>query len=515
MDKKNISHTHTGKHALLISGAVSNYLGYCVTIFINLFLTPFLIRHLGKAQYGMWILVYSLPIYYSILKFGAGAGFMRYVPPYLIRDDHESITEMFGSGLALGLISSLLIFLASQFIAEPLARFFKCGGELATLVRIIGCVAAIGTLSELIIAAIKARERWIIVNVVVVTTNIVLALSFVGTLCLSQNLIAMSYMYLAITICSLAVWVIVFKRVYQRVKINFLKYVDLMHARKLVSYGFFVMIIGLLGSASAELPNMVIGRVLSLEAVALYGVIAALIMNIEQAASVGVSTLWPRFAYMNNANCGKESAELFIKSTKLIAIAASGVMLTVLICGTSFIRLWVGSGFESAYPVFIILAIGCLIKISNMASPYMLMGLGRQRAYAMLLTIQWLFGFILGLLLVFRFGMVGFACGFTMPVIIVSGLIIPAYAGRMFKFSVLSYFRDCLLKPWSLLAILAMLIYYVRLSALINSWLSLIMVSMLVLCVYTFCAQRTMTDGEGRKKISEFFEKALRRVCAS
>ena len=515
MDKKNISYPNTNKHGPLISGAISNYLGYCISIAINMFLTPFLLRHLSRAQYGIWLLVYSLPIYYSILKFGAGAGFMRYFPPYLRQDDHKSITEMFGSGLALGLITSLLIFVLSQFIAEPFARFFKCGAELATLVRIIGCVAAISTLSDIFISAIKAREKWVISNIISVIVNIALALSFVGTLCLGKGLITMSYMYLAVTICSLVAVIIVFKHVYPRVKISPLKHIDLINARKLISYGFFMVILFLLNSTSAEFPNMIIGKVISLEAVALYGVVASLTVNIEQGVSAVTSTLWPRFAYMDGLKDGRESAELFIKSTKLIAIIASGVMLPLLICGTSFIRLWVGRGFESAYPVFIILAIGCLAKISNMASSYLLMGVGRQKAYTILLAIQWLFGFMLGLLLVFRFGMTGFAIGFTIPVVIICGLFIPAYAGRIFKINIFSYFMDCLLKPWSLLAALAMLMYYAKLAAFIDSWPSLIIVSALTLCIYAFCAQRIMTDGQGRKNISSFFEKAIRRIRTS
>ena len=148
------------KHSLKLN-ALSNFSRIIIGVAINFLLTPFLIHHLGKARYGMWVLVYSFPLYYGLVRLGIGAGLMRYVPLYLGRDDNASVNRIVNSGLATSLLMGVLIFTASWIIAEPLAAFFKVGNEFVILVRVFGLAGAIECPAFIFDAGLKAQEKWV------------------------------------------------------------------------------------------------------------------------------------------------------------------------------------------------------------------------------------------------------------------------------------------------------------------------------------------------------------------
>jgi len=58
----------------LIARRVSaKYLAMAVDWAIAIFMIPFNLAHLGQSAYGLWMLVASVPVYFSLLDLGYGA----------------------------------------------------------------------------------------------------------------------------------------------------------------------------------------------------------------------------------------------------------------------------------------------------------------------------------------------------------------------------------------------------------------------------------------------------------
>ena len=56
--------------AKIISNIRSNWVGYAVNAAVTMLLTPFVLRQLGEARYGVWILTMSIFGYYGLLDLG-------------------------------------------------------------------------------------------------------------------------------------------------------------------------------------------------------------------------------------------------------------------------------------------------------------------------------------------------------------------------------------------------------------------------------------------------------------
>src|SRR4030043_918065 len=93
--------------SLLVS-ALSNWTAFGVSVLIGLFLTPFIIGHLGKTGYGIWTLISSLIGYYGILDLGVTSAITRYVARYAGQKDYKALNETVSTALAIFAIIALV-----------------------------------------------------------------------------------------------------------------------------------------------------------------------------------------------------------------------------------------------------------------------------------------------------------------------------------------------------------------------------------------------------------------------
>ena len=56
----------------LLAGTLTKYVLLAVSVGTGVFLMPFTVRHLGKPQYGLWMLVASVTYYFGLLDRGDG-----------------------------------------------------------------------------------------------------------------------------------------------------------------------------------------------------------------------------------------------------------------------------------------------------------------------------------------------------------------------------------------------------------------------------------------------------------
>ena len=74
----------------LLTGTLTRYALLFVNIAIGIFLMPFTMHHLGKAQYGLWMLVASMTAYLQLLDLGYGNGLVRQLTHADARGDRST-----------------------------------------------------------------------------------------------------------------------------------------------------------------------------------------------------------------------------------------------------------------------------------------------------------------------------------------------------------------------------------------------------------------------------------------
>lgn len=490
---------------------MSNWGPLAVNFIVGLLLTPYLIGHLGKGGYGVWALVGSLLGYYGLLRLGVGAGIMRYVPLYQGTKNNKAASETVSTGFAIFLAAGSMILLTSMLLAEPIARFYKAGPELASLIRILGVAAALECPQRILDACIRSHEHWIAANVATIVTAIARALGLAGCVYLGYGVVEMGYVVLAVTILSLALIAFLFMQFCSNIRLR-PSMIKLSHTQALLSFGILTTIISLAYTLTLQGHGLIIGKVISLEAVAIYAIAALLIRNVRAVLIAPARVFWPRFAYLDGKNCTEEITSLFLRGTRLTAIFASGVMLITFVLGPSFIGLWIEGDFRTAYPVLLLLAAGYLIECSQAIMGPFLGGTGRQRVHAIFAAVEGVIGVSLSIILTWRMGLVGTALGFVIAIVLIRGLICPWYVCRLLNIRTIQYYVNCLLRPWLILATLTLTASYIGVGELVHNWPTFVFAAAMIGLVYVICAYYIVMSDEEKKYMKHYMERLFTRV---
>ena len=492
--------------------AISNWGPLAVNFIVGLLLTPYLIGHLGKGSYGVWALVGSLLGYYGLLRLGVGAGIMRYVPFYRGANDNRAASQILSTAMAMSLIVGLAILLISVMLAEPIARFYKAGSELASLIRILGVAAAIECPMRILDTCIRSHEHWVAANLAIIFTAITRALGLAGCIYLGYGVVQMGYVVLAVTILSLAFFAVLFIQFCSKIRLR-PSMIKLSHAQMLLSFGILTTIISLAYTLTLQGHSLIIGKVISLDAVAVYAIPVLLIRNIRQGVLAPVRVFWPRFAYLDGKNDLNEVTSLFLRGTRLSAMFASGVMLIVFVVGHPFIRLWmVGEDFSAAYPVLLLLAGGYLVEGSQAVMPFLLGGTGRQGIQAIFAAAEGILGIGLSIILTWQLGLVGVAFGFVIGIVLMRGIVCPWYVCHLLHINLLRYYTTRLLRPLLVLGTLTLISYALGISELIDGWLALISAVMIAGIVYLCCTYLFVIRPDERRNLKNYLGKKIGRL---
>ncbi len=482
-------------------GAVSNWAPLVVNIVINLLLWPYLIGHLGKVRFGMWALGSSFVGYFGLLRLGVGTGIMRYVPFYVGRKDHKAASEVISTGLVMFSVAGLVILAVSIFIAGPAARFYKAGAEFAALVRILGLAAAVECLLRVFDAGLRAREKWVAANMITVGTCVVRALGLAGCIYFGYALVEMSYVVLALTVISLVLIMIVFRELCPAIRLQ-PSLVRWSRVRELVFYGVLTVIITIAYSLGLQGHRLIVGKIVSLEAVSVYAVAVLFVEHTRHIVWAPLKVAWPRFALLDGENEHQAVASLFQRASRYSSILASGMVLLVLVAGPVFIRLWMSEkGIEEAVPIMIVLSLGCLVESSVFVGSSLLGGTGRQKANAIFAGIEGLLGFSLSILMGLKMGMIGVALGFTLVVVAVRGVACTWYVCRLLRISLLQFYIGFILRPWLIMVLITIVAYLYIIQEQIHGWVSLIVLGVSISVFYATCVYIFVIDRTERKRV--------------
>src|ERR1700704_5279772 len=104
----------------IIKNISSSWFSLGINIVTGIFLSPFILHHLGDAAFGIWVLIFSVTGYYGLFDLGIRSSIIRYVSKYTATDDREKLAKFVNTALftytGIGAISMAVTALLSTSI---------------------------------------------------------------------------------------------------------------------------------------------------------------------------------------------------------------------------------------------------------------------------------------------------------------------------------------------------------------------------------------------------------------
>jgi O-antigen/teichoic acid export membrane protein len=60
----------------------SSWFALGVNVMVGIFLSPYIIHHLGDDAFGLWVIIFSVTGYYGLFDLGIRSSIVRYVAKY-------------------------------------------------------------------------------------------------------------------------------------------------------------------------------------------------------------------------------------------------------------------------------------------------------------------------------------------------------------------------------------------------------------------------------------------------
>lgn len=428
--------------------AASNVVATIANAAVVFFVTPAIISHLGERRFGMWTLASSLIGYFSILRFGVGSAVFRYVPHFRGAGDKQRVNSVASTCMVFYLVIACLILVTMVIVATPVATFFGGDQEFVSLVRVIGIAAALELPAIVYSTLLQSYEFFFVANAVAVVRALIQRTSLLWCVRAGYGLVGMGLTQAAVAFFCLVVQGIGVHFCCRELHLS-LRNVRVADLRLLLSFGILVLWASGANFIVTESPKQIVGKVISLEALAGFGVAVLLISYYRGMFLSLTRILRPRFAYLSGNNARGEIRELFLKSSRYAAILATCAAVILCVVGPTFLVLWTKKrSFEAAGIPLVVMAIGNVVFLSNNVANDLLFGLGLQRKIAEFESLEAVMILLLTLGMARYWGVIGAAVGASFPLLAVRGFVQPWYTCRLVGVRFRDYYGRCVVPVW-------------------------------------------------------------------
>jgi O-antigen/teichoic acid export membrane protein len=404
----------------LINGTITKYLLLGLNIGSGIFLMPFTVRHLGQAEYGLWMLVVSMASYFQLLDMGYGNGLVRHIVAADRQRDTDGVNRIVSTFVcvygAIGAVACLAIAAMIWWVVPAFPRLSPSQAHTAqVLLAIIGVRVAIGFPMTVFGAVTNARQGFVMNNgvaIVIVVMNAVLTyvvleqgyglLTLVAATTLVNVLGYVGYAWTA--------W-----RVFPELRLRAV-YFSRSCWREVTTFSIYIFVIQIAGQVSFNVDNVVVG--------AFFGTAAVTVYTVAQRLGEYQRRLCDQFSGMLFSvaiGFGAEGnvaalRETLIEGTRVAVTLVVGASVCLIGFSAPLIHHWMGSGFDGSVAPFVALAIAGVIIVSQAASGSVLVARGSHKVLAAVWLAEAAANLGLSLALVQPLGLLGVAVGTLVPV---------------------------------------------------------------------------------------------------
>jgi O-antigen/teichoic acid export membrane protein len=509
------------RSSVILRNVASNWVGFALNAAVTLALTPYILRELGTARYGIWILTSSLIGYYGLLDLGFRAGVTQYLTRYLAVGDYVKASECISSAVAVLGSLGCGMFLLSLGAAYLAPRVFDLPPgmerEAFWCILVVGCSSAIQFGLQPFTSVFTATQRFDLASLIGVATRLMTAGAIVFSLRSGWGLIGVS----ASTCLVSAVDYVVRWRVARRLAPELEvapRHSSWKRVREIGAFGAWNFLVSMNGFVYQHVPNLIIGSTMPIAAVGHYALATGLTRQLNSVLSPVPQVLYPAATELHVRGDHSGLERLYHDGSRLMLLVLTTVALPAFFWAGDFYRLWIGDRylgggmFTSVAVLFQILVISVFTSYSSSIANQILIGAGRVRTVATALICGSFLNLTISLLAIRHYGLAAVAAATTGASVVIDLVAMPLLLQGILGLSAAKFVRHACARPVAVGLLQALLIMLVRLSGRPEHWAQLIaqgMVAGVGMVAIVFAV------GLAPEERRRFFLDPLRRVWSS
>src|SRR5262249_31716295 len=370
----------------VMTGTATKYVLLAVNIALGAFLMPFTLRHLGAAEYGLWMLVASMTYYFQLLDLGYGSGVVRHIAEADARHDLDRVNRIAstfvvvytGLGLAAAAgVAGIIVWLIPRF---PRLQPDQVG-RAQMLLALMGVRIAVGFPMTVFGAATTARQRFALNNVVAIAVALVNGAITYVVLSAGFGLVPLVASTTAVSLASYGAYAWTAKRAFPELRIRPSSFNPAL-VRDVTTFSMYLFLIDIAIQIGFNLDNVVVGAALGTSAVALFAVTLRLADYQRQLCNQFNSLLFPVVVRFGASGQHDALRDMLVGGTRIALTLVTGGTICLLGFASPLVIRWMGPAFGASVPSLYVLALTGVVLVAQGPLGNVLLGTGRHRLVA-------------------------------------------------------------------------------------------------------------------------------------
>ncbi|GEM_PF-2811415 len=428
----------------LLRNILSGWAYMIVSSAVVLFMTPFIIKSLGVATFGVWALLLNVIGYLNLLDFGSQQAQARFLSRAVGKEDSTLFAEVFSNTAILFFAIGSLILIAVAILAQFGDQIFNIPAEgqddFRLILWIIGSMVALEFASKSYGGSLAARESLDVINLIEICGVVVQALLVFSVLKYKLGLIGMASAVGLTMLLKIISYVVVAHVSIPHARISFKRY-RLHILRELLGYGSVSYAIVALDLIKTNIGIPLIAMFMTTADAAYYSIAAQFVFYFYLMSRSVNGAFIPRISKLEGQGNWIELRHQFFLGTRIIAGMIFFVGISMMVFAGKFVELWLGKGFEPTYYVLLILTPAAMIALVQAVGTGFLFATSNHSFFAKISAAESVSAILLGLFLVKPLGVYGMAFGTLVPAIIFRGILLPRTISRLVGISLVEYFN--------------------------------------------------------------------------
>lgn len=373
--------------------AMISYITIILSNVLGLLFVPFMLKHLGDTEYGLYVLIGSLVSYLTLLDFGFGNAVIRYLAKYKAHNDIQSTDKFLYTSRSFYRLASVacsfIALIVYFFIPNILSDSFT--NNEVNLAKNLFLVLIINIIISLQInfyqAIVSSHERFIY-------QKSLLLIKAVSRYILLFILLSLNYKSMSIVVIDTALNLfymlsLVFY-INQKLKIRIKKdRIDMKMMANVFNYTFYIFIAMLVGELYWQSGSILLGINSSPQSITIFNLGSQFARYLISIVMVISSLFLPKITRLVFQNVSSfDLTKEMLKVGKYIMFFLLLIFIGFIFFGRQFIELWIGPNYNNVYYLALIMMTPFVLELSQTIGVTILqaMSLHKSRSIALLIT---------------------------------------------------------------------------------------------------------------------------------
>ncbi len=414
-----------------------------VVAIVNFILFPFIIGHVGKEIYGVYLIVLSFTGYLALMDMGVMSALVKYVSEYRGKGDTKGmqaiVSASFSFYVLIGAIIGAVLILLSFFFTKFIHMSPPNVSVARQLFWVAGCTSFLVWPLSTFRGVIQGFSLWSVDALVSISTQILNALVTIIMLSNGFGIVQVFLFNQVFTILGSGYLYYLSRKNYGLTLI--FPFIDMKVLKFIFNYSFFIFLSSLIQVFIFQIHNLVIGCMLSVSAVSIYAVAFNIQTYLRSINSILGAPPWTVASEMEGRKDIEGQRLLLFKGTKYMSAVFLPAIIIIFIFVEPFINYWVGPGFkDSVLPARILIVWWFFNGTAEIANGMLsARGIVKRPVYIQLATAA--ANVLIMLLFIKKWGIVAPALGLTIAMVFIGIPLTLRLSLRMLGVRFLEFFN--------------------------------------------------------------------------